>query len=618
VIERQGGQEITSAALEQARRINCACEEFERRWRSGQRPRLESEIERAQPSDQAALFEELLMLELELRHDGAERPDPQEYVARFPDRQVRITAIFTQTAPASAATSSAAPKPAGLPASPKVSASPASAAEAKTVSLIPADEFPEITPIGSVGDYDLIEEIARGGMGVVYKARHRGLKRVVALKMILSGPTASAQERERFRREAELAANLDHPHIVPIYEVDEEQGHCFFTMKLIDGGSLSKQAGRYKSDPAAAARLVLTLARAVHHAHGQGFLHCDLKPSNVLLDQHGSPYLTDFGLARRTGADSSLSGSGTILGTPSYMAPEQATGSRAWLGPATDVYGLGAILYELLAGRPPFRAETVMETVVQVLERDPTPPRELNDDVPRELESICLKCLEKSPKDRYPSAQALADELDNYLHGEGIAATGILARLRRWNRREPELVARLGGLLLVAIITQYNYLFVTTTPSFRLHYTVQAVLGLWALSAVVFRYLMRGGVRPQIMAIFWSAADILFLTIELKLLDRFESTLLVGYPLLIAASGLWWRVRLVWITTLLAIAAYGALYVDSSLSWQAEVVRWQTPEQLRYPNIFLAGLLLTGYIVARQVRRILALSRYYENRPAAG
>jgi len=616
VTERDRGAGIGGAGLEQARRINRACEEFERRWRNGQRPRIESEVESAQLDDQAALFEELLILELELRREEAESPNPDEYVARFPDRQARVAAVFAQTATASAAKPSGATEAARPGAGPIPPDSPANAAEAKTIDLIPTDESREIAPIGSIGDYELIEEIARGGMGVVYRARHRGLKRIVALKMILSGQMASPHERERFRREAELAANLDHPHIVPIYEVDEDQGFCFFSMRLVDGGSLSKQAGRYKADPAAAARLVSTLARAVHHAHGQGFLHCDLKPSNVLLDQHGAPYLTDFGLARRTGADSSLSGSGAILGTPSYMAPEQATGSRASLGPATDVYGLGAILYELLTGRPPFRADTVMETVVQVLERDPTPPRELREDIPKELESICLKCLEKSPKDRYPSARALADELDGYLHGEGIAATGILARLRRWNRREPELVARLGGLLLVAILTQCNYLFVTESGEFRLHYTVQAVLALWASSSILFQHMMRAGVRSQGVLVLWSAADILFLTIELKLLDRFESTLLVGYPLLIAASGLWWRVRLVWVTTVLAIAAYGALYLKSSLSWDGVALRWQTPEQLRYPNIFVAGLLLTGYVVARQVRRILTLSRYYENRPA--
>jgi serine/threonine-protein kinase len=626
VIDRGCKEGIGGPALEQARRINRACEEFERQWRSGLRPRIEFEVTSAPDCDQTALFDELLILEIELRREAAESPKPEEYVARFPDWRTRVAAVFAQSATASAVKPAGTVGAAGLGANPIFPAFRANFAEPRTTDFIPIDESGDTASIGSIGDYELIEEIARGGMGVVYKARHRSLKRVVALKTILTGQMASAQERERFRREAELAANLDHPHIVPIYEVDEEQGHCFFSMKLVDGGSLSKQSRRCPWDPAAAARLISTLARAVHHAHGQGFLHCDLKPSNVLLDRRGTPYLTDFGLARRTGADSSLSGSGAILGTPSYMAPEQATGSRTSLGPATDVYGLGAILYELLTGRPPFRADTVMETVVQVLERDPTPPRELRADIPKNLESICLKCLEKSSRDRYPSAQALADELDGYLHGDGIGTTGIISRLRRWQRREPELVARLGGLLLIAIITQCNYHFVTKSPSFSLNYTIQAVLALWASSAILFQHLMRAGKRSQAVLVLWSAADILFLTIELKLLGGFESTvrtdgvestLLVGYPLLIAASGLWWRVRLVWITTLLAIVAFGALYVKSSLFWESGVLRWHSPEQLRYWNIFVALLLLTGYVVARQVRRILALSRYYENRPSA-
>ena len=211
---------------------------------------------------------------------------------------------------------------------------------------------------------------------------------------------------------------------MPIYEVGEHEGRPFFSMKLVEGGSLSSNRGRFRDDPAPPPGWSSTLARAVHYAHGAGFLHCDLKPSNVLLDGHGKPYVTDFGLARGTGEDSSLSISGAILGTPSYMAPEQAAGSRARLGPATDVYGLGAILYELLTGRPPFRSPTIMETVVQVLERDPAPPRELRPEVPRELEGICLKCLEKSPKDRYPSAEALAEELDHYLQGEGSRRPG--------------------------------------------------------------------------------------------------------------------------------------------------------------------------------------------------
>ena len=485
-----------------------------------------------------------------------------------------------------------------------------------------------------IGDYELLEEIARGGMGVVYKARQRSAKRVVALKMILTGQMASADERERFLREAELAANLDHTNIVPIFDVDEFQGCPFFSMKLIDGENLSRQIKAKKRagqvhDPQLAASLMATIARAVHYAHERGFLHCDLKPSNILLDREGRPYVTDFGLAKRASEDSAVSISGAIMGTPSYMAPEQASGSRKGLRPTTDVYGLGAIFYELLTGRPPLVAETVPETVVAVLERDPVPPRDLRPGIPKELETICLKCLEKSPQDRYASAAALADELDRYRQGEVIDATTLIPRIRRWNRREPELVARLGGLLLVALIAQFNYHFLSPNRSFWLHCAIQTVLALWAISAVIFQAMLRSGWHPDRVRVLWSAADIALLSVELKLFEqletaaggdqivRVETTLLVGYPLLIAASGLWWRVNLVWITTALAMTAYGWLYIDAALRWHGGWVSLRPSPDLRHSDIFLAGLLLTGYVVARQVKRILLLSRYYEHRPAA-
>ena len=308
------------------------------------------------------------------------------------------------------------------------------------------------------------------------------------------------------------------------------------------------------------------------------------------------------------------------------MAPEQAAGSRASLGATTDVYGLGAILYELLTGRAPFRSPTIMETVVQVLERDPAPPRELRPDVPRELESICLRCLEKAPKDRYPTALALAEELDHYIRGEGIAAAGLFARLRRWNRREPELVARLGGLGLMALFTQFNF-HLSSAPDSRLHWTILSVLGLWALSSLIFQMLFRAGFRADRVRMLWSAADITCMTIVAKLLEsvgpglkagedvvHVETTLLVGYPLLIAAAGLWWRVHLVWITTVMALLAFAGLFVDAAL-WRIDGrLTFRPSPDLVHPNIFAAGLVLTGYVVVRQIKRILALGRYYEHR----
>jgi serine/threonine-protein kinase len=384
-------------------------------------------------------------------------------------------------------------------------------------------------------------------------------------------------------------------------------------MKLVDGGNLAAQRSAYARNPRAAARLIATLARALHYAHGKGFFHCDLKPSNILIDRELQPQITDFGLARRAAEDSSLTMTGVILGTPSYMAPEQAAGHRRLIGAATDVYGLGAILYELLSGRPPFQTESMMETVVQVLERDPAPPHTFVPEVPRELETICMKCLEKMQEDRYPSAQALAEDLERFLQGDVVEATGVFQGLRRWTRREPEVVSRLGGLTIVAVLTEFNHRVLSPSADHSVHYKVQLTLILWAVSALAFQLLWRKGWSSDLLRMLWSSTDLFFLTRALWILNRVESTLLVGYPLLIAASGLWFRINLVWFTTAMAIAGYLFLYLNSAIDWTKPFPGW-IGHDLQYPNIYIAGLLLTGFVVARQLKRTLALGRYYENR----
>jgi serine/threonine protein kinase/WD40 repeat protein len=451
-----------------------------RRWQAGERVPAEDYLARfpqVAADPEAAL--ELIYGELLVREELGERPAPEDYLARFPQRAEALrqqlalhcgleddtTRIIDPAGP---------DRPEGRgPAAPCVAARP------------------------TVPGYQILGVLGRGAMGVVYKALHRRLGRTVALKMVVGGSHARPEDLVRFLSEAELAARLQHPHIVQIYEVGTHEGLPFFTLEYLDGGTLAARLEGKPLAPHEAAALLLPLATAVHHAHQHGVLHRDLKPANILLqreegrgargEEEGTrdegrgareprasplaprpsslssspsplvPKIADFGLAKLVGVGPGLTQTGTVLGTPSYMAPEQATGKDAEVGPAADVYSLGAILYDMLTGRPPFVGATSFDTLAQVLEQEPVPPARLQPGVPRDLETICLACLQKSPARRYASAAALADDLGRFLEGRPVQARriGVAGRVWRWSRRNPGWAATLAtvaGLLLTIAI----------------------------------------------------------------------------------------------------------------------------------------------------------------------
>jgi formylglycine-generating enzyme required for sulfatase activity/tRNA A-37 threonylcarbamoyl transferase component Bud32 len=436
-------------------RVDELCTSFESSWRKGDRPSLEHFLDRVDGAYRPALLSELLPLELEYRRRFGESPSDGEYNDRFPSMREVVQEAFA----AAPADLSPQVQPRGLH-----RANEGPPPQTGTESRRPA--WPRLESIErrlpKVEGYDVLAEIGKGGMGVVFKARHLALNRIVALKMILSAEFATTEELIRFMIEGEMLARLNHPNIVHVFEVGRQDGNPFIALEYVAGGTLADFLKDHSLPVREAAALVELLACAVHHAHLNGIIHRDLKPANVLLDHApsagpslGNPKIADFGLARPVAGSPSLTTSGMVIGTPEFMAPEQAKGEKN-LGPTVDVYALGAILYRAVTGCAPFRADTPLETIQHVLEKEPVRPRQLRPDIPADLETICLKCLEKEPSRRYATTAALADDLRRWLDGRPITAraVGLLERTWKWSKRRPALAASFAAIavLLLAVV----------------------------------------------------------------------------------------------------------------------------------------------------------------------
>lgn len=465
-------------------------------------------------------------------------------------------------------------------------------------------EKPAATPAPAIlnfGEYELLSEIARGGMGVVYKARHRELNRVVALKMILSGRLADEQEVRRFYNEAKTAAGLQHPGIVAIHDIGQVQEQHFFSMEYVEGQSLKDLIVEDALPPEESAGLLKSMAEAIHYAHGRGVLHRDLKPHNVLIDPHGQPRITDFGLAKQLDVGSELTATGAVLGTPNYMAPEQAAGMNDLVGPASDVYGLGAVLYEMLTGRPPFRAETLAATLLEVVENDPVPPRTLNRQTPRDLETICLKCLAKEPARRYASAADLAGDLDLFLRGEPITARPLSTpgRVLRWSRQKPFLAIVCGS---TAVFTCFHLLAVLLlrkrADDGNFVWIASGIIVAWFLSGLAINRLLESDRWHEAAGYAFAVSGLSLFAIGM-LADRgpVSAPIVMMYSSMGLAALLAPSVRLVWFTTALAAAYYVAIALYVNAYRRADRV------SAEHAAAFLVGLVVMGMVTHLLLRR---------------
>lgn len=459
----------------------------------------------------------------------------------------------------------------------------------------------------TIGGYEIVDEIDRGGMGIVYRAKDLQLDRTVALKMIRAGRMASESDVQRFRAEAQAAAKLDHPGIVPIYEVGTHQGQPYFSMAFIEGAKLDDFHKKNELSVRDACQLVRDVAIAIDHAHQNGLVHRDVKPANILIDQAGRPRVTDFGLAKNLEKDDGLTSTGEILGSINYMAPEQASARGDLVDRMTDVYSLGAVLYYLCTGQPPFETDNPVDTLLKILDAQPVSADRLNPELDAEVVAICMRCLEKEPKNRYLTAAEFANEIDRYLKGEPVQAmrSGIMIRIRQWSRQEPGLVGHLVGLGLIEITRGidvfFEYFFFGQRFHSYLDYSV--IIWLWVVVCLILQRVQnripKQGVHLQFA---WSAADLGFLTWILLRVEGNLGPLFIAFPLVVVVSGLFSRVKLVAFSTILSLISFEIVFLT----------RQESGEFAHYGFVGAAAIVVIGTVVGLMVHRIRLLNRLFE------
>lgn len=465
------------------------------------------------------------------------------------------------------------------------------------------------------GEYELLDVIAHGGMGIVYRARQVRLDRLVALKMILTGKLASEDELRRFEIEARAAAALNHSGIVPVHEVGCHEGRHFFSMGLVEGESLAEVIRRGALDPLDAASLLRKVALAVQAAHDQGIIHRDLKPSNILIDAAGEPKVTDFGLAKQVEGASDLTATGMVIGTPSYMSPEQAAGKLGEIHVASDVYSLGALLYAMLTGRPPYRGDSQMETLMQVVQGELVPPRQRNRLIPRDLEAICLKCLEVDPRSRYDSAADLAADLSRFLQGDPVAARqDWLWQIRKWGRRRPVLAAHWGATAVMMLTVVANFVLLGPGNDVSLLALNLGIMALWALVVMVLQFAQDGLRTKFVIPYLWAALNPAFLTWILACNEPPRGALLSLFLVLLVFECFLRRADLVVVTTIVSLM--GTLFLIA-ISFQEEVGATLTPDgtfevagnSRSYLVINFVGLAFAGFLLTILTHRLQQLTQ---------